>query len=71
MSSRHSTPLENDNTASQISSITSGSTLPNAFSRMMGPAPVVQSTAKRDRCTRPTPQYNHNYDPYKKPSNNI
>ena len=55
MSSRHSTPLENDNTASQVSSITSRSTLPNAFSRMMGPAPVVQSTAKRDRCTRPTP----------------
>jgi hypothetical protein len=71
MSSRHSTPLENDNTASQVSSITSRSTLPNAFSRMMGPAPVIQSTAKRDRYTRPIPQYNHNYDLYKKPSNDL
>jgi hypothetical protein len=71
MPSRHSTPLENDTMASQASSITSGSTLPNAFSRMMGPAPVIQSAAKRDSCARPTPQYNHNYNPYKKPSNDL
>jgi hypothetical protein len=37
----------------------------------MGPAPVIQSTAKRDCYIRPTPQYNHNYDIYKKPSNDI
>ena len=64
MASCHSTPLENDTMASQAS----GSTLPNVFSRMMAPAPVVQSTAKRDRCTRPTLTYNHNYNPYEKPS---
>jgi hypothetical protein len=71
MSSRHSTPLKNNNTASQVLSITSGSTLPNTFSRIIGPAPIVQSTAKRDYYTRPTPQYNHNYDLYKKPSNDL
>jgi hypothetical protein len=71
MSSRHSTPPENDTIASQASSIASGSTLPNAFSRMMGAAPVVQSTAKRDRCARPPPQYNHNYNPFEKPSDDI
>ena len=55
MASRHSTPLENDTIASRTSSIASRSTLPNAFSRMMGLAPVIQSTAKRDCCIRPTP----------------
>ncbi len=35
---------------------------------MIALAPVVQSTIKRDRCARPTPTYNHNYNPYKKPS---
>ncbi len=68
MASCHSAPLENDTTASQASTTASRSTLPNAFSRMMAPAPVVQSTAKRDRCARPTPTYNHNYNPYEKPS---
>jgi hypothetical protein len=67
MASRHSTPLENDTTASQPSTTALGSTLPSAFSRMMQPAPVIQSTVKRDRCVRPTPTYNHNYNLYKKP----
>jgi hypothetical protein len=58
MSSRHSTPLENDTTVSQASTNASGSTLPNAFSRLMGPAPIIQSTAKRDLYARPTPIYN-------------
>jgi hypothetical protein len=71
MPSHYSTPLEDNTTASQALSITSGSTLPNAFSRIMGPAPVIQSTAKRDSCVRPTPRYNHNYDLYKKPSDDI
>ena len=52
--------------ASQASGTPSGSALPNAFGRMMGPAPVVQSTAKRDRCNRPQPEYNNNYNSYEK-----
>ena len=71
MSSRHSTPLENDTTASQAETITSGSTLPNAFSRMMGPAPTGQSTQKRDRYIRLKPQYNRNYNPFEKPPNDL
>ena len=71
MSSRHSTPLENDTTASQASTNASGSTLPNAFSRMMGPAPTGQSTQKRDRYIRLKPQYNRNYNPFEKPPNDL
>jgi len=71
MSSRHSTPLENDTTASQASTNASGSTLPNAFSRLMGPAPVIQSTAKRDLCVRPTPAYNQYYNPFQKPADDL
>ena len=66
MSSRHSTPLENDTTASQASTNASRSTLPNAFSRLMRPAPVIQSTTKRDLYTRPTPAYNQYYNPFQK-----
>jgi hypothetical protein len=38
--------------------------MPNAFSRLMAVAPVVQSTAKRDLYTRPTPVYNQYYNPF-------
>jgi hypothetical protein len=41
MSSYHSTPLKIDTMASQALSIASRSTLPNAFSRIMGLAPVI------------------------------
>jgi hypothetical protein len=71
MSSRHSILLENDNIASEASSITSESTLPNVFSRIIGLAPVIQSTVKRDCYTRLIPQYNHNHDLYKKLSNDL
>ena len=71
MSSRHSTPLKNDTTASQASTNTSGSTLPNAFSRLMGPAPVIQSTAKRDLYIRPTPIYNQYYNLFQKPADDL
>jgi hypothetical protein len=37
----------------------------------MGPAPVIQSTAKHDYCVWPTPWYNYNYDLYKKLSSDI
>jgi hypothetical protein len=41
MPSYYSTPLKNNTIASKVLSITSGLTLPNAFSRIMGPAPIV------------------------------
>jgi hypothetical protein len=71
MSSQHSTPLELDTTASQVSADASGSTLPNAFGRMMQGGRVVQQATRRDTCKRPTPTYNHNYDPFKKPSDTL
>ena len=71
MSSRHFTPLENDTTVSQASTNASGSTLPNAFSRLMGPAPVIQSTAKRDLYIRPTPIYNQYYNLFQKPADDL
>jgi hypothetical protein len=71
MSSRYSTPLENDTIASQASTTASGSTIPNAFSRLMTAAPVVQSTAKRDLCTRPTPTYNQYYNPFQVPADDL
>jgi hypothetical protein len=71
MSSRHSTPLENDTTASQASTTASGLTMPNAFSRLMAAAPVVQSTVKRDLCTRPTPVYNQYYNPFQVPVDDL
>jgi len=55
MSSRHFTLLENDITAFKTETITSGSTLPNAFSHIMGPAPTGQSIQKRDRYIRLKP----------------
>jgi hypothetical protein len=62
MSSRHETPIDH---TPEPSITASGSALPNAFGRMMqgGPAPAP----KRDRCMRPEPTYNHNYDPFKAP----
>ena len=71
MSSRHSTPLKNDTTASQASTNAFRSTLPNAFSRLIGPAPVIQSTAKRDLYTRLTSVYNQYYNPFQKPADDL
>ena len=50
---------------SETSHTPSGSSLPNAFGRMMASGSVVQATVKRDLCSRPTPIYSDNYDPYK------
>ena len=43
MSSNHSILLENDTIASLIETIAFESTLPSAFSRMIGPVPTGQS----------------------------
>jgi hypothetical protein len=64
MSSRYSTLLKNNTIVSQASTNASRLTLPNAFSRLMGPAPVIQSTVKQDLCARPTPVYNQYYNPF-------
>jgi hypothetical protein len=48
-------------TASQSSS------LPNAFSQMMGDKGKAPEVVLRDRCKRPTPTYNSNYNPYEPP----
>jgi uncharacterized protein len=64
MSSRHSILLKNDTIVSQASTTASGLTMPNAFSRLMAAAPVVQSTVKQDLYTRPTPVYNQYYNPF-------
>jgi hypothetical protein len=64
MSSYYSTLLKNNTIVSQASTNTSGSTLPNTFSRLIGPAPVIQSTAKQDLYIRPTPIYNQYYNPF-------
>ena len=71
MSSRHFTLLENDITAFKTETITSGSTLPNAFSHLIGPAPVIQSTTKRDLYVRLTPVYNQYYNPFQKPADDL
>jgi hypothetical protein len=71
MSSRYSIPLKNDTIVSQASTTASGLTMPNAFSRLMAAAPVVQSTAKRDLYTRPTPVYNQYYNPFQVPADDL
>jgi hypothetical protein len=62
MSSRHETPIDH---TPKPSITASGSALLNAFGRIIqgGPAPAL----KRDRCIRPEPTYNYNYDPFKAP----
>jgi hypothetical protein len=71
MSSCYSILLKNDTTVSQASTTASGLTMPNAFSRLMAAAPVVQSTIKRDLCTRPTPVYNQYYNPFQVPADDL
>src|ERR1700733_7790412 len=74
MPSRQSTPLELDSTASQASAAPSGSSLPNAFGRMMTSREAIQATQnslRRDRCKRPTPIYNSNYNPFESPSGDV
>jgi hypothetical protein len=47
------------------------STLLGAFSQMMQQQPVVQKKEVRDRCRRPSPTYNFNYNPYEPPSDDL
>ena len=70
MSSRQSTPVKIDATASEASATPLGSTAPSVFGRMMG-TETVQKKAIRDTCKRPTPTYNTKYNPFEKPSPDV
>jgi hypothetical protein len=72
MDSSDDTPLELGSTTSEPSAITSNSALPNAFGRMMqGGHSTAKSTHLRDRCKRPTPTYNDNYNPANAPPEDL
>ena len=65
MASRENTPASNIKaTRSETSPTPSGSSLPNAFGRLIASRGVVQAAVQRDRCSRLVPKYNDNYDPY-------
>jgi hypothetical protein len=66
MSSRHETPIDLSEDTRNSSVVASESTLPNAFGRMMGATASTASSPapqQRDRCKRPVPSYNSNYEP--------
>lgn len=45
--------------------------LPSAFSGIIAPQPVIQSSVQRNKYARPVPQYNKNYNPFKPANPNI
>ena len=71
MSSHQPTLLEMDSLPSEASSAPTGSTLPDAFNRLMQPQGPAQNVVLHDKCKRPTPEYNSNYDPYKAPRDDL
>jgi hypothetical protein len=71
MSSRTSTPLELDSITSQASASNSQTSLPNAFGRMMSSSQPALHIVVKDKCNRPEPTYNHNYDPDKVPRDDL
>ncbi len=71
MSSHQPTLLEMDSLPSEVSSAPTGSTLPDAFNRLIQPQGPAQNVVLRDKCKRPTPEYNSNYDPYKAPRDDL
>jgi hypothetical protein len=65
---KKSTPLlidQIDLTASQTAVTPSIASVPNAFYRIGQAELIGKNTSHRDRCRRPTPTYNANYDPFK------
>jgi hypothetical protein len=68
MTSRDLTPIELDGSVSPASAAASGPSLHNAFSQMIDLNRATPTFTTRDRCMRPTPTYNFNYNPYKPPS---
>lgn len=72
INSHEETPTELGSTTPEPSIVASEPALPNAFGRLMqGSANTVKSTQQRDRCKRPTPTYNYNYDPTKTPPEDL
>jgi hypothetical protein len=69
MSSCQTIPFDVDATPSKASFAPSRSTLLNAFGRLISGSGRGQLKIKRDQCKRPTPEYNHNYNPFETPSN--
>ena len=74
MSSCHETPIDLSEDTRNLLVVASESTPPNAFGRMMGATASTASSPapqQRDRCKRPVPSYNSNYDPYKLPADTL
>ncbi|KAG4427744.1 hypothetical protein IFR05_016772 [Cadophora sp. M221] len=57
-----------DDGESRASPAASSTSLVNPFATMMAPQSSKESKMLRDRCFRPTPTYNDNYNPTKPPS---
>jgi hypothetical protein len=68
MSSRDETLIELGSKTPEPS-ITSS--LPNAFGRMMQGGASKPTAQQRDRYKRPTPTYNHNYNPFNTPPKDL
>ena len=67
MASKEATPSsldQIDHTSTQSEPTPSEASLPNAFDKL-GKSYTGQNVTNRDRCLRPTPTYNDNYNPYK------
>ncbi len=74
MASHPDTPIDLTSEAlgtRSVSAVPSGSSLPSAFSRMMDPNRPLQDVRLRDKCYRPEPTYNTNYNPYEKPRTDL
>lgn len=69
--SRHTTPIDIDDSASQASrapSTSSSTVIINPFAQMMAPMapePQPDTFVLKDSCHRPTPIYNDSYNPYR------
>lgn len=62
--SSHDSPLsEIDLTTSPVSTTNSQSTMTNMFGCIMSNSQLAQLVVVKDKCNRPTPTYNHNYNP--------
>lgn len=51
--------------------VPSGLSLPSAFNQMMNSNRSTKDVPLRDKCYRPEPTYNSNYNPYEKPRSDL
>jgi len=61
------TPIDLTSRDPSIGPSESSSNLPKVFNQMIRGAPVNQKKELRDRCRRPEPIYNYNYNPFAPP----